>query len=166
MEFCLLSANSQNFSITVSNGNEFVSVSHDSIAPYHIKNLSGTQAIELMNIRLENVRSSPTMLSHANRATGMKRIREYITCSKLRLMLRLRHILAHKPLSHADPPDSDVGDPLKTLHYPKSLGSTQMVEFLRRTKSQSATRHKNTISAHRNMLSVLCEIGPRRDVCS
>jgi hypothetical protein len=46
------------------------------------------------------------------------------------------------------------------LIYPKSLGSTQMVEFSRRTTSQSATRHKNMLSAHRNMFSVLCEIGP------
>ena len=35
-----------------------------------------------------------------------------------------------------------------------------MVEFSRRTSSQSATCHKNMISAHRNMFSVLCEIGP------
>ena len=45
------------------------------------------------------------------------------------------------------------------LLYPKSLGSTQTVEFSRRTSSQSAMRHKNMISAHRNMFSVLCEIG-------
>ena len=44
------------------------------------------------------------------------------------------------------------------LLYLKSLDSAQTVEFSRRTSSQSATRHKNMISAHRNMFSVLCEM--------
>jgi hypothetical protein len=47
------------------------------------------------------------------------------------------------------------------LLYLKSSDSAHMVEFSRRTRSQSAMRHKNVISAHRNMFSVLCEIGPR-----
>ena len=46
------------------------------------------------------------------------------------------------------------------LLYLKSLDSAQTVEFSRRTSSQSATRHKNMISAHRNMFSVLREIDP------
>jgi hypothetical protein len=45
------------------------------------------------------------------------------------------------------------------LLYPKSADSAQTVEFSRRTSSESATRHKNMISAHRNMFYVLCEIG-------
>jgi hypothetical protein len=47
------------------------------------------------------------------------------------------------------------------LLYPKSLGSTQTVKFSRRKSSQSATHHKIMFSAYRNMISVLCEIGPR-----
>ena len=45
--------------------------------------------------------------------------------------------------------------------YPKSSESAQTVEFSWRTSSESVTRHKNMISAHRNMFSVLGEIGPR-----
>ena len=39
------------------------------------------------------------------------------------------------------------------LLNPKSPDSAQTVESSRRTSSQNATRHKNMISAHRNMIS-------------